>query len=77
MTMDPVCEMKVDERKSSYVTSFEGATYHFCSRECQNEFNIDPRRYVGRPQELAFQPPEYDPSGVPPEKRQQDRGPLR
>ena len=77
MATDPVCEMAVDERGAEYATSFEGSTYYFCSRECRNEFDEDPRRYVGRLQEMEFAPPTYHEGSQPPKQKNQDPGPLR
>ena len=46
MTTDPVCGMKVDERRSEHQTQFAGRKYFFCSDECRKEFEADPNEYV-------------------------------
>ena len=46
MTTDPVCGMKVDERRSEFQTQFAGKKYFFCSDECRKEFEADPNEYV-------------------------------
>lgn len=66
MTTDPVCEKQVDERKAEYVSTFEGRSFYFCSRNCQEEFDQDPRRYEGSLQELKFREPSFEPEHVPP-----------
>jgi YHS domain-containing protein len=47
MTTDPVCGMKVDEKKSEFETQFEGKTYYFCSDSCKQEFDADPEEFAG------------------------------
>jgi Cu+-exporting ATPase len=47
MTIDPVCGMRIDEKKNPELRSqFEGRKYFFCSEECQEEFEADPGGYV-------------------------------
>ncbi len=46
MTTDPVCGMKVDERRAEFQTQFAGKKYFFCSDECRKEFEADPNEYV-------------------------------
>jgi YHS domain-containing protein len=47
MTTDPVCGMRIDEKKSQELqTQFAGRKYFFCSEECQREFEADPGGYV-------------------------------
>jgi Cu(I)/Ag(I) efflux system membrane fusion protein len=46
---DPKCGMELDPAKAlakgnSY--SYRGATYYFCSRECRDEFERDPGRFL-------------------------------
>lgn len=47
MTIDPVCGMKVDEKKSEFETQFEGKKYQFCSEGCKQEFEADPEEFAG------------------------------
>jgi trehalose synthase len=42
---DPVCGMRVDPAKSRAL-AYDGRTYHFCSRTCEEEFAHDPERFV-------------------------------
>ncbi len=46
MTTDPVCGMKVDEKKSEFNTQFAGKKYSFCSENCKQEFDADPDEFV-------------------------------
>jgi uncharacterized protein len=45
---DPVCGMKVDRAKAPR-SSYDGATYHFCSEHCKGSFDEDPEAYVRKP----------------------------
>lgn len=45
MTTDPVCGMKVDEKKPQHQTQYGGQTYSFCSQECKNKFEQNPEEY--------------------------------
>jgi uncharacterized membrane protein YraQ (UPF0718 family)/YHS domain-containing protein len=42
---DPVCGMKVDRAKALRIDALGGAHY-FCSDDCRDRFEVDPRRYV-------------------------------
>jgi YHS domain-containing protein len=68
--MDPVCEMKIDEHRTEFVSVFEGRTFAFCSAECKEEFDQDPRRYMGSLHELNFERPTHGEGGTPPSERQ-------
>jgi len=49
---DPVCGMKVDERKSEYQSETQSRTLYFCSADCKKRFDAEPERYLtqgGRP----------------------------
>jgi YHS domain-containing protein len=45
---DPVCGMKLDEAKSEWKTTYAGETFYFCSYQCQNQFQLDPGKYIGQ-----------------------------
>jgi len=45
MQKDPVCGMMVDEKKARFTAVHEGRTFYFCSPNCKNDFEKDPRRY--------------------------------
>ena len=46
MVTDPVCGMKVDEKKSQYQAQYGGQTYSFCSEQCKKEFDQNPEHYA-------------------------------
>jgi YHS domain-containing protein len=43
---DPVCEMNVDPGDAYGSTQYDGRQYYFCSRECQETFEKNPRVYA-------------------------------
>ena len=49
MVFDPVCKMKVDEKKVHFSSQHKGKTYYFCTKGCKVAFDKDPDRYL--PQE--------------------------
>ena len=46
MTVDPVCGMKVEEKRTEFQTQFAGKKYFFCSEECRQAFQADPDEYA-------------------------------
>jgi len=44
--VDPVCGMAVDPESSPHRAEHHGATYHFCSVGCREEFEADPERHL-------------------------------
>lgn len=46
MTVDPVCGMKVEEKRTEFQTQFAGRKYFFCSEECRQAFQADPDEYA-------------------------------
>jgi len=45
--------MEVDVKSARYTADHDGATYYFCSRGCQLDFQEDPTRFLD---------PDYTPS---------------
>ncbi|OLE90957.1 YHS domain-containing protein [Candidatus Bathyarchaeota archaeon] len=45
MQKDPVCGMMVDEKKTKFISNYEGKSFYFCSASCKTSFDNDPRRY--------------------------------
>lgn len=43
---DPVCGMMVDPTKSTFSTSYDGGSFHFCSANCKQKFEATPESYV-------------------------------
>jgi len=44
---DPVCGMTVEEDNAAATSEYQGSTYYFCSKDCQEEFDSDPESYTG------------------------------
>jgi len=44
MAKDPVCGMKVGEKKAPAKTEYAGKTYYFCSSVCKTRFDKNPER---------------------------------
>ena len=46
---DPVCGVEVESgRAKGGNATFDGETYDFCSEECRERFQANPRAYVAR-----------------------------
>ena len=45
MTIDLVCDMKVNETTALQYT-YQGTTYYFCSPVCKALFERDPEKYI-------------------------------
>ncbi|MEX2556098.1 MAG: heavy metal translocating P-type ATPase [Actinomycetota bacterium] len=43
---DPVCGMDIDPADAAGTEEYEGKTYHFCSKSCQEKFKAEPEKYV-------------------------------
>ena len=46
MAIDPVCKMKVDEKKAKWKISYKHKTYYFCAPGCKTEFENHPEKYA-------------------------------
>ena len=46
MVKDPICGMKVDEKKPAGTGNYSGTMYYFCSADCKTEFDKNPTKYV-------------------------------
>jgi len=46
MAIDPVCKMKVDEKKAKYKSEYKGKQYFFCAPGCKKLFDESPEKYV-------------------------------
>ncbi|MCX5999494.1 MAG: YHS domain-containing protein [Chloroflexi bacterium] len=46
MAVDPVCKMKVDEKKAPAKAEYKGKTYYFCAPGCKKAFLQNPDRYL-------------------------------
>jgi YHS domain-containing protein len=46
MAIDPVCKMKVDEKKAAATAEYKGEKYYFCAVGCKKAFEQDPEKYL-------------------------------
>jgi len=44
--VDPVCGMTIEEKAVFGTSSYEGAIYYFCSKECKENFDKDPEAHI-------------------------------
>ena len=51
MATDPVCGMTVQEKDAPVRTTYSGKNYYFCSNDCFQKFNANPRKYAKEPAE--------------------------
>ena len=51
MATDPVCGMTVQEKDAPVRTMYAGKNYYFCSNDCFQKFNANPRKYAKEPAE--------------------------
>ncbi|MBI2449027.1 YHS domain-containing protein [Candidatus Pacearchaeota archaeon] len=47
MTKDPVCGMKLDEKKS-LKTKYKDRVYYFCSSNCESTFKENPEKFINK-----------------------------
>ena len=48
MAVDPVCKMKIDEKKAAGKSEYKGQTYYFCAAICKQKFDKEPEKYIGK-----------------------------
>lgn len=46
MAIDPICKMKVDEKKAAATYEYKGQKFYFCSVGCKEKFIKDPGKFV-------------------------------
>ncbi|HIH78596.1 MAG TPA: YHS domain-containing protein [Halobacteria archaeon] len=46
MAVDPVCKMKVDDKKAKYISEYKGKKYFFCAPGCKKLFDESPEKYI-------------------------------
>lgn len=47
--IDPVCKMKVDEKKApGGVSEYKGQKYYFCAPGCKKAFDKEPEKYLAK-----------------------------
>ena len=50
MDRDPVCGMELKAGQEGASLNYQGRGYHFCSAECREMFEKDPKQYVSEAQ---------------------------
>jgi len=45
--IDPVCGMTIEDKDAAGVSEYKGKKYYFCSMPCKEDFDKDPKKYVG------------------------------
>ncbi|HEX6083876.1 MAG TPA: YHS domain-containing protein [Thermoanaerobaculia bacterium] len=45
---DPVCGMTIDPATAVGTSSYDGTTWHFCSRGCETKFDAAPALFAGK-----------------------------
>jgi len=48
VTTDPVCGIKVEPEKACSKVEYEGYVVYFCSRNCEEEFKKNPKKYLSK-----------------------------
>ena len=44
---DPVCGMEFDSSQAEAQESYHGRAYYFCSEECRQTFDDNPKEFIG------------------------------
>ena len=44
---DPVCGMTIDSATAAGSSTYQGATYYFCSAGCKKQFDANPSKFSG------------------------------
>lgn len=45
---DPVCGMRINKKEAKFSSSFENSPYYFCSQNCKEKFDSDPKKYSAK-----------------------------
>ena len=45
--VDPVCKMTIEEKDAVATSTYKGATYYFCSKQCKEDFDKAPESFIG------------------------------
>ena len=46
MAIDPICGMKVEEKKAAATYEYKGKTYYFCAVACKERFSQSPEKFI-------------------------------
>jgi len=47
MARDPVCQLLADPADTEFTINYQGREFFFCSKECYDKFNEEPKKYAG------------------------------
>ncbi len=65
MVKDPICGMDVEEKGAELMTHIEHETFYFCSKACQEKFELDEGLRHEEPKKW-WQKIIKEPKGTPP-----------
>lgn len=68
MAKDPVCGMEVEEKGAQFMTHFEHETFYFCSKACQDSFELKEGVRRDDPDKKWWQKIFKEPMGTPPKR---------
>lgn len=66
MAKDPVCGMEVEEKGAEFMTHLEHETFYFCSKACQDSFELKEGIRQGESGKKWWQKILKEPKGTPP-----------
>ena len=56
MAKDPVCGMQIDKLHAEgegLTSDYQGQKYYFCSKECKQEFDKNPKSFASQQQQSS------------------------
>ncbi len=59
VTIDPVCGMKVEPEQAYSKVEHEGYVMYFCSRNCEEKFQKNPKKYLSKMKQTEPRKPEH------------------
>jgi Cu+-exporting ATPase len=55
MAKDLVCGMEIKKEEAVGISNYQGETYYFCSKNCQEKFDRNPEKYVKQETDLRIE----------------------
>jgi Cu+-exporting ATPase len=65
LVKDPVCGMEIDPETAAGQSEYEGTTYYFCAEGCKQEFDADPKKFLGGGETPAAEMKAEEPAAAP------------
>ncbi len=53
---DPVCGMQVSHLTATYVYDYNGKTYYFCAKVCNDAFQLEPEKFIHHHRQHGMRP---------------------